>query len=312
MTDALNEAIRSIESNDVDGLIAALPLVESVNARIDRDETLLHLAARFGNPRVVTLLLTPHADIEALNVEGESPLIVAIEEDHAEVVRLLLQAGAQMSYSFQRHQTETERREIIRRREELRQRLKSEEERAKLATVLNLILPRLDRPDEEFFRPPQTVEMNAVDCCYDFNVLRVLVEEFNADLNHRSAHDDWPLWRFAHVDDLQAVRWLLLNGANVDQSWGGGTALFAALQTDNLEMIRLLLESGANVDHRNDDDELVPLHFSRSVAAAQLLLDHGADPTLRDQFGRPCWEFINDSATREMLESAARSFRAMP
>ncbi len=306
----LSTAIGSIKSNDVKGLIAALPQIENINARVYRDESLLHVAARFGNPRVVTLLLEQHADIESLNVDGESSLIVAVANGHAEVVGLLLQAGARMSYSFQREQSEFEPSLIVRRREELRQRLKSEDERAKLTKTLGDLLPLLDRPDEEFLRA-QTVEVHAMDCCNDFAVLKVLVEEFLGNPNHCGSDGYWPLWRFVEANNLDAVRWLLSHGAHVDQCSTGATALFAALQNDRLEMIGLLLEAGANANQR-DCDDCVPLGSCRSVAAVQLMLEHGADPSLRDQCDCPCWQFIEHAATRQMLETIASSVRALP
>lgn len=306
----LNAVIRAIKSNDVESLVAAFPRIESVRARIDSDETLMHLAARFGNPHAVRLLLEQQADIEPLNLEGHSPLIVAVKEGHAEVVRLLLQAGARMAYSISRYEIEAERRESVRLREELRQRLKSADERAKLATVLDTILPLLDQPDDEFLRS-QTVEVNAMDCCWDLPVLTVLVGEFNADPNWSSNCGPQPLWQFADAHDLEAVRWLLSHGAKVDGCGDSQTALFAGVRNDHLEMIRLLLEAGANVNHR-DCDDCVPLGSCRSVAAVQLLLQHGADPTLRDAYDRPCWEFILDPPTRQMLETIAGSAQELP
>lgn len=310
MTFFLSAVIRAIKSNDVESLVAAFPRLESVNARIDRDESLLHLAARFGNHHAVALLLERHADIESLNINGHSPLIVAVENGHAEVVRLLLQAGARMSYSIPRFRTEAERREAVRRRDQLRQKLKSEDERAKLARVLDIILPMLNQSDEEFLRE-QTVEINTVDCLYDFTVLKVLIEEFRVDPNRDGFGSGSLLWRFADASDLEAVRFLLSHGAKIDGCGDSHTALFAAVRNDHLEMIRLLLAAGADVNHR-DCDDCVPLGSCRSVAAVQLLLDHGADPTLRDAYDRPSWAFILDPATRQLLETIAGSAQELP
>uniref|UniRef100_A0A2A4K6U1 Pre-SET domain-containing protein n=1 Tax=Heliothis virescens TaxID=7102 RepID=A0A2A4K6U1_HELVI len=55
--------------------------------------TALHIAAQHGSARVVQLLL-PHAQLDARDHGGWTPLVWAAENDHEHVVRLLLEAGA--------------------------------------------------------------------------------------------------------------------------------------------------------------------------------------------------------------------------
>lgn len=55
--------------------------------------TALHYAAQHGSARVVRLLL-PHAQLDARDHGGWTPLVWAAENDHEHVVRLLLDAGA--------------------------------------------------------------------------------------------------------------------------------------------------------------------------------------------------------------------------
>lgn len=88
---------------------------------------------------------------------------------------------------------------------------------------------------------------------------------------------------------------LLKAGANPTlESLGGLTPLQAAVQSDaadgNVELVKLLLDSGAPINQVNRLGETA-LHncvFNRNVSAFELLLERGADPTIKTQSGRDC------------------------
>jgi ankyrin repeat protein len=60
-----------------------------------RDRTVLYLAAKHGHEQVVRTLLEAGADVEAALPSGARPYIAA-QNGHVEVVRTLLEAGAQV------------------------------------------------------------------------------------------------------------------------------------------------------------------------------------------------------------------------
>lgn len=70
--------------------------VETVNAR---GETLLMLAAREGKPNVVRTILAARPRLHVRSPLGESALMLATIMGHAEVARLLLEAGAPVNHS---------------------------------------------------------------------------------------------------------------------------------------------------------------------------------------------------------------------
>ncbi|MBS0206002.1 MAG: ankyrin repeat domain-containing protein [Planctomycetes bacterium] len=140
---------------------------------------------------------------------------------------------------------------------------------------------------------------------------RCCITEFGADINRINPCGRSPLMRFAEANDLRAVQWLLENGALVDQTSTGETALFSAIRSDNLEMIRLLIDAGANVN-QYDVDMCVPLHCTQSIESAALLLDRGANPTLRDQASFPCWTFVCNPDVQRYLEAAAMAWKDTP
>ena len=64
------------------------------NLTDDAGNTLLMLAAYHGHPATVAMLAGRGADVDRLNDRGQSPLAGAVFKDEQEVVRTLLEAGA--------------------------------------------------------------------------------------------------------------------------------------------------------------------------------------------------------------------------
>jgi len=64
-----------------------------VNAIDEQGNTPLIEAARFGHDKVVTILLLAHADPSIKNDAGKTALMLAAEGRHDETVRVLTQAG---------------------------------------------------------------------------------------------------------------------------------------------------------------------------------------------------------------------------
>lgn len=94
---------------------------------------------------------------------------------------------------------------------------------------------------------------------------------------------------FAVEYQPELVRALAASGAEVDvENEFGKTPLMEAGMLENLEMMTLLLELGAKVNHQSSSDQSTALHiaveFDKSKAY-RLLIDAGADPTLKNAYG---------------------------
>ncbi|WP_280361454.1 ankyrin repeat domain-containing protein [Nocardia wallacei] len=81
-----------------------------------------------------------------------------------------------------------------------------------------------------------------------------------------------------------------------DRDFNGSTPLHLAAQKDNVEVLRLLLDAGADVNAVNDQGR-TPLFIAASSPwstpdTVGLLLEHGADPYIKERSGINAIEFV--------------------
>jgi len=99
-----------------------------------------------------------------------------------------------------------------------------------------------------------------------------------------------PLLNALKQENLDIVEYLVEVGADLDNKSSllrGRTALIMAVRQGNEELAQLFLEKGANPNVR-DDVGLTALHWAAAEAGegmVELLLENGADPTVRDGLG---------------------------
>jgi hypothetical protein len=123
------------------------------------------------------------------------------------------------------------------------------------------------------------------------------------------------LFQLINTNNLARLESFLELGADVDfrfDAFAGiliyrPSTLHIAADKDNLPLARLVLEKGASVQFC--DKQYSPLHAARSAEMVQLLLDHNADPDIRDEVGmRPLSFYVrrnNLAAVRVLLQHGA-------
>ena len=115
-----------------------------------------------------------------------------------------------------------------------------------------------------------------------------------ADVNGFDYKGFSPLIRAALNNHYEIVKYLVNHGANVNfKNNAGYTALHKASYRGYPKIVEYLLKNGANVDSLNSHGS-TPLLLSvdfylagklNSIDTISILLDHGANPNLKDSFG---------------------------
>lgn len=273
----------------------------------------LHEAAEMGYLETCDQLVMKGADIESLDEQGYTPLLVAVASNNVGVARCLLQKGARISYTYQREGTRKERKieqdknllimEQSLSLENMSEALKNlpEDLRDELLSEISIVGMATNITDLHF----SPTRNHAIEHCLRLPMLKMLVEEFEADINYVDESGHWPLANFTEANDLEAVTWLLKNNADPNNTSTGETAIFKAIRENNLEMVKLLVKHGAKIDVEDCDGWSV-LFPCESVTLAKYLIEQGADPTALDQAGFPCWNMIDDPATKNFLKKEAQ------
>ena len=129
------------------------------------------------------------------------------------------------------------------------------------------------------------------------------------DLNARSADDETALMLAALKGQTMLARKLLDRGAHVNKP--GWAPLHYAATHGHLDIMAMLLEQHAYIDAESPNKTtplMMAAHYG-TPAAVKLLLDAGADPTLKNQLGLSATDFAARAGRTESAELIAKSLR---
>jgi ankyrin len=276
------------------------------NAPDPAGDTPLMSVARVGRADAVTLLLDRGAKVDATDTTyQQTALMVAVRENHPEIVKLLIARGASVNV------------------------------RTRVGRAPAWVLPnsqpgfghgigivRGGSPDRGRRAPTPGGMTPLMYAARDgrMETARMLLEA-GADINVRDANDITPLIAAITNNHPDVARFLIERGADIKAvDWYGRTALWAAVETRNmdvdnatfvnsidrapfLELIQVLLDRGADSNARTKEVPPVRNDFLRitaslswvdftgqtpfitaalagDVTVMKLLLKHGADPNI--------------------------------
>ncbi|KAJ5935976.1 hypothetical protein N7454_005274 [Penicillium verhagenii] len=224
-------------------------------------QTPLSWAAKNGHKEVVRLLLEKGAELESNDDSRRTPLLWAARNGHKEVVRLLLEKGAE-----------------------------------------------LESNDDSRRTPLLWAARNGHKA-----VVRLLLEK-GAELDSKDCQGRIPLSWAASNGHEAVVRVLLEKGAELEckNNVGGQTPLSWAASRGHKAVVRLLLEKGAELES-NDASRRTPLSWAAKnghKAVVRLLLEKGAELECNDNhnYSPLSWAASNghEVVTRLLLEKGAK------
>lgn len=136
-----------------------------------------------------------------------------------------------------------------------------------------------------------------------------LIQWPKTNVEIRTAQDESPLMMAALKGHVDLVKKLIERGADVNKT--GWAPLHYAATSGQLAIMELLLDESAYIDAESPNGT-TPLMMAAQYgtpSAVKLLLDAGADPTLRNQLGLSAIDFANRANRKESAELIAASQR---
>jgi len=240
---------------------------------------------------LATVLLDRGASVDARDRLGARPLSRAARSGHLEMVDLLLQRGAPVNARDLNGATA----------------LYVAAERGQAAVVQRLI----DKDADTDLRGRSgTSPLAAAAFAGRNQVVRMLLAH---GANGRAADDTGkpPIVYAAASGSLDIVRQLLALDIDVNARYANDLTLLmwasgpdpSVAEAQALEVVAWLVGAGAHIDDRDDRGRtaLMTAAEGNHAEVAQLLLKHGADPSVRDKAGKRASDLTTLSALREAL-----------
>ncbi|XP_006625076.1 ankyrin repeat domain-containing protein 50 isoform X3 [Apis dorsata] len=231
--------------------------------------TVLHTLAADGNASLLELALAtcPQAKLEATDRHGQTPLNLAARHGYADVVRVLLAAGACADHADCDGWTAL--------------RAAAWGGHTQVVTILLERGAAVDHQDKDGMTPLLVAAFEGHrDVCE-------LLLEYEADVDHCAGRT--PLWAAASMGHGSVVALLLFWGCYVDSIDNEGrTVLSVAAAQGGTDVVKQLLDRGLDEQHR-DNSGWTPLHyaaFEGHIDVCEALLEAGAKIDETDNDGK--------------------------
>jgi len=285
------EVVRTGTAQQVEAAIAQGADVKALNAD---NESPLHVAAQYNrDPAVIAILVKAGADPNARDVNGSTPLSLALEraDKSSDAARALLQAGAAVNTMDNTGRTPL----IL----ALRNKYPPEAITAIVNAGADVKVTSRDAP-----------LVSALANRYPTEVIVALLHA-GAAVNDPNPDGTTPLMAALITNEPPDVVMALLRagaGAGARTQDGLTSLMLAAANNHNPDVISMLVDAGGDVNAR-DPNGMTPLMYAVTwgamsnqapeVIVALLIvtfLNAGADAKIRDRTGRTAFDYAKDNA----------------
>ncbi|VDO01522.1 unnamed protein product [Rodentolepis nana] len=237
----LIEAVISSSINVVSILLRhrALPYLT-----LNGDGTALHYAAALGHTNIVRLLIRHEANINSPNKAGYTPLFLAIQYNHIETARHLIEMGASLHAQCK----------------ETALTLASYAGHYQLVKTITSKVPNEEKDQKrEYYVALSQASFKG------FTRIIKLLLRLGADVNASYEGVSPPLFASIYGNRVITARYLISKNANIEaRNQGGYTPLMEAAKRGHEGMMKILLDAGADTNAKSLIEKETAYEFAQS------------------------------------------------
>jgi len=131
-----------------------------------------------------------------------------------------------------------------------------------------------------------------------------IMQEFLKVANDKKYYIDMGLF---FAKDIDTVQFLLKNGANPNATFDDKLLIFSLLENQNLDIFKILIDAGMKINVVNSYDQTPLIRTLYNLTLAKLLLENGADPNFKMSDGKSAIFYIdNYEQAKLLLENGAK------
>ena len=211
-------------------LDALLKSNADVNAKSERENTALHLAAWYDEPDCVKLLLQNEAPIASKNADGYTPLHMAARVSAKQCIKHLISAGAPLEAKDSKGHTAL-----------------SKATSSGQSRVVELLLQGGAKTDNSGGNCGPLLNLAVA---FGHNECVKLLIDAGAPLEKVNGDGRTALMDASYTGHIEIIKMLLKAGANIEAPKKGRTSLIHAAWNGHRDVIEILLDAGAKIGAR--------------------------------------------------------------
>ncbi|KAM5386800.1 hypothetical protein ACJZ2D_000093 [Fusarium nematophilum] len=290
-------------------------------AATDNLVTAIHMAARSGHRGIVDMLLKAGAKYDPKEKDGETPLWLAAQGGHDQIVKMLLSKGRRpIHQAAMNGHTEVVR--LLLANQEVDADSKDDERLTPFwmaaqeghDQIVKMLLSKGANPnaiwEKTGRRPIHQAARNG-----HTEVVRLLLANQEVDADPKDSNGITPLFCASHQGNYQTFKMLLDRGADMEAIWQEYhyRPIHQAAQGGHLEIVRLLIENKVdlNAKEKNGGSPMMLAARGGFLEVVELLIENGASICMEANEGETALMLASDNGhpkiVKLLLDNGAKS-----